>query len=98
MQMILSAYQFEGDPEALMESHRRMMDLFPPSGLDLHLAVTHEGGMTIYDSCPDLATHQAFVASPEFQGAIAQVGLPKPAAIQVLGEVHFAHLNQSVLR
>jgi hypothetical protein len=97
MPVILSAYNFEGDPEALIESHRKMMELFPPSGLDLHLAVTHDGGMTVYDSCPDLPTHEAFVASPEFAGAIAQVGLPKPQIV-VLGEVHFAHLNQSVLR
>lgn len=95
--MILSAYHFAGEADALMESHRRMMELFPPSGLDLHIAVTHEGGLTIYDSCPDLATHAAFVASPEFRGAIAQVGLPAPT-IEVIGEVHFAHLNQSVLR
>ena len=95
--MILSAYEFQGDPESLLDCHRRMMELFPPAGLDLHLAVTHEHGMTVYDSCPDLPTHQAFVASPEFAGALAQVGLPTPT-IDVLGEVHFAHLNQSVLR
>src|SRR5262249_54247762 len=97
MAMILSAYHFQGDPDPLMESHRRMMELFPASGLDLHLAVTRDDGMTIYDSCPDLATHEAFVVSPEFRGALAQVGLPDPT-IEVLGEVHFAHLNQSVLR
>ena len=95
--MILSAYQFEGDPEGLMDCHRRMMQLFPPTGLDLHIAVTNQRGLTVYDSCPDLATHQAFVASPEFAGALAEVGLPKPM-VTVLGEVHFAHLNQSALR
>ena len=95
--MILSAFHFDGDPDALMESHRRMMELFPPSGLDLHIAVTHDQGLTVYDSCPDLPTQEAFVASPEFRGAIAQVGLPSPT-IEVLGDVHFAHLNQSVLR
>ena len=95
--MILSAYHFDGDAELLMDCHRRMMELFPPTGLDLHIAVTHERGLTVYDSCPDLATQEAFVASPEFRGAIAQVGLPTPT-IEVLGEVHFAHLNQSVLQ
>ncbi len=95
--MILSAYHFSGDPDALMECHHRMMELFPPSGLDLHIAVTHDQGLTVYDSCPDLPTQEAFVASPEFRGAIAQVGLPSPT-IEVLGDVHFAHLNQSVLR
>ena len=95
--MILGAYHFDGDPDVLIESHQRMMEMFPPSGLDLHIAVTHDRGMTIYDACPDLPTHEAFVASPEFRGALAQVGLPTPT-IEVVGEVHFAHINQSVLR
>ena len=95
--MILAAYQFAGDPDALMERHHKMMEMFPPNGLDLHIAVTREQGLTVYDACPDLATHQAFVASPEFQGAISGVGLPEPS-IEVIGEVHFAHMNQSVVR
>jgi hypothetical protein len=80
-----------------MECHHRMMEMFPLSGFDLHIAVTHDHGLTVYDACPDLATHEAFVASAEFRGAIAQVGLPMPA-IDILGEVRFAHMNQSVLR
>ena len=28
------------------------MELFPMSGFDLHLAVTHERGLTVYDSLP----------------------------------------------
>ena len=95
--MILSAYHFSGDPDALLESHRRMMELFPPTGLDLHIAVTRGDGLTVFDACPDLPTQQAFVTSPEFHGAIAQAGLPTPS-IEIVGEVHFAHLNQSVLR
>jgi hypothetical protein len=95
--MILSAYHFGGDSDSLMESHRRMLELFPPAGLDLHIAVTHQRGLTVYDSCPDLATQEAFVASAEFRGTLAEVGLPTPT-VEVLGEVHFAHLNQSVLR
>ena len=95
--MILSAYHFTGDADSLMERHHKMMELFPPSGLDLHLAVTHDGGLTVFDSCPDLPTQQAFVVSPEFHGALAEVGLPTPR-IEIVGEVHFAHLNASVLR
>jgi hypothetical protein len=97
MQMILAAYHLQGDPESLMEGHRRMMELFPPAGLDLHIAVTHQRGITVYDSCPDLLTHEAFVASPEFAAALAQVGMPTPT-VEILGEVHFAHISQSVLR
>jgi len=95
--MILSAYHFDGEPNALLESHHQMMKLFPPTGLDLHLAVSHENGITVFDACPDLATQEAFVVSPEFRGTIAQVGLPDPR-VEILGEVHFAHLNQSVIR
>ena len=95
--MILSAYHFQGDAETLMDCHRRMMELYPPTGLDLHIAVTHQRGLTVYDSCPDLATQEAFVSSPEFASALAQVGLSTPS-VEVLGEVHFAHLSQSVLR
>jgi len=93
--MILSTYRFEGDPAALVESHQRMLELYPPGSLDLHLAVADDQGLTVFDSCPDLATHQAFVASAEFRGALAQVGLPSPT-IEVLGEVHFAHIRQPV--
>jgi hypothetical protein len=95
--MILATYRFDGDPDVLLESHRRMMELFPPSGLDLHIAVTDDRGLTILDACPDRPTHAAFVVSPEYRGALDQVGLPAPT-IEVLGDVHFAHLAQSVLR
>jgi hypothetical protein len=95
--MILSAYHFQGDPESLLDGHRRMMAMFPAEALDLHIAVTHEHGLTIYDSCPDLATQQAFVASPEFRAALAGAGLPTPT-IEVVGEVHFAHITEAVLR
>jgi hypothetical protein len=88
--MILSAYHFKGDADSLLEGHRRMMELFPLSGFGLHVAVTHEGGLTVYDSCPNLPTQHAFVTSPEFR-------LPAPT-IEVLGQVHFAHLNQAMLR
>jgi hypothetical protein len=95
--VILSAYHFDGNPDSLMESHHRMMAMFPPSGLDLHIAVTHERGLTVFDSCPDRPTFEAFVASPEFRAALSSVGLPEPT-IEVLGDVHFSHMNQSVLR
>lgn len=95
--MILSAYHFDGEPDALAECHHRLLDLFPPGALDLHIAVTHEHGLVVFDSCPDLPTQQAFVSSPEFHGALARAGLPTPR-VEVLGEVHFAHLDQPVPR
>jgi hypothetical protein len=95
--MILATYTFEGDPAALVEKHHEMMSLFPPTALDLHIAVTTDDGLTVFDACPDLATHKAFVVSPEFLGTIDRVGLPRPR-VDVVGEVHFATMNQSVLR
>jgi hypothetical protein len=93
--MILAAYHFDRDPDSLMDAHRRMTELFPPESLDLHIAATHDRGLTVYDACPDLATHQTFIASREFRETIAQVGLPTPT-IEIVGEVHYAHLTQSV--
>ncbi len=95
--MILATYRFDGDPETLLECHRAMVSLFPPGSLDLQLAVSTDDGLIVFDSCPDLPTHQAFVTSPEFLGTLERVGLPAPR-IEVLGEVHFATMNQSVLR
>lgn len=97
VRMILSAYRFEGDPAVLRECHQRLLELFPPGSLDLHLAVTDDEGLTIFDACPDLATQAAFAASPEFRGAIERAGLPAPA-IQVLGEVQFAHMREPIRR
>ena len=97
MHVILSAYRFEGDPDTLAERHQQLVKLFPPGALDLHIAVADDHGLTVFDACPDVATHHAFVASPEFRGAIAQVGLPAPET-EVLGEVRFAHLSEPVRR
>ncbi|HZQ84738.1 MAG TPA: hypothetical protein VFA83_07860 [Acidimicrobiales bacterium] len=94
--MILSTYTFKGDSGSLLESHRKMMEFFPPGSLDVHLAVTTDEGIVVFDACPDLPTHTAFVSSPEFLGTLERVGLPSPS-IAVLGEVHFATMNQSVI-
>ncbi len=95
--MVLTAYHFDGDPEALLEGHHKMSQMYPPNSLDLHVAISTEAGITVFDACPDRATQKAFASSPEFTGVLAQVGLPTPR-IEVLGDVHFATMNQSVLR
>ena len=95
--MILSTYTFDGDPETLLDCHRQMMAFFPPEALDLHLAVATATGLTVFDSCPDLPTHEAFVVSPEFLGTLVRVGLPKPR-IEIVGEVHFATMNKAVIQ
>jgi hypothetical protein len=95
--MVLTAYHFDGDPDTLLEAHHKLTLLYPPNALDLHVAISHDGGITVFDACPDRATQKAFAASAEFTGALAQVGLPTPRA-DVLGDVHFATMNQSVIR
>ena len=95
--MILSTYTFDGDPGTLLDRHRQMMEFFPPEALDLHVAVATTTGLTIFDSCPDLPTHEAFVVSPEFLGTLERVGLPEPR-IEIVGEVHFATMNRAVMR
>ena len=96
-EMILTAYHFDGDPNALVDSHRRMVELFPPNSLDLHVAISHERGLTVYDACPDRAAQQVFAASPEFLATLAQVGLRSPT-IEVLGDVRYAHVNEEMRR
>jgi hypothetical protein len=95
--MILSTYRFDGDPATLIDGHRRLVELFPPGSLDLHVAVSDENGLTVFDACPDLATQKAFATSPGFRNALEQAGLPPPT-VEVLGEIHFAHLREPVQR
>ena len=94
--MVLTAYHFDGDPDTLLEAHHKMTLLYPPNSLDLHVAITSEQGITVFDACPDRATQKAFAASPEFAATLTQVGLPTPR-IEVLGDVHYATMNQSVI-
>ena len=77
--MILATYTFDGDPDVLLETHHEMMSLFPPNSLDLHLAVTTDAGLTVFDSCPDLATHEAFVVEPRVPRHPRSCRPPAPA-------------------
>jgi hypothetical protein len=84
--MYLTAYHFEGDPPTLAAAHARMVELFPPGALDLHLCVTTGDGIVVFDACPSREVAEAFRASPEFLRAVESAGLPAPRAESV-GEV-----------
>ena len=93
--MILTAYHYDGDPDALLAGHRKMLEHFPQGSLDIHLAVAHERGLIVYDACPDRPTQQAFAASEGFRTLNETCGLPFPR-VEVLGEVHHAEVKEPV--
>ena len=89
--MFLSAYHFDGDRIELVAAHQRLLEHFPPETLDLHLCVTTDTGIVVFDACPSRAVHDQFINSPHFLGTVAAAGLSTPR-IEPLGEVHLAHL------
>lgn len=91
--MFLSAYHFDGDPSRLVAAHQRLLERFPLEALDLHLCVTTDSGIVVFDACPSRAVHEQFSRSPDFLGAVVAAGLPTPR-IEPLGEVHLVHLRE----
>ena len=68
---------------------------FPIDALDVHLCITHDNGLTIFDACPTKAIHEQFTKSDTFLDAVAGAGLPAPR-IEGLGDVQAAHLREEV--
>jgi hypothetical protein len=91
--MFLGSYDFDGDPAGLLPAYERLLAQYPPDGLDLHVCVIREGGITVYDACPSRADFDGFLASGEFHAAVAAAGLPVPR-VSGLGEVHRARIRQ----
>jgi hypothetical protein len=93
--VFLGAYHFDGDPAELARGHQRLLDRFPLASLDLHLCVLHDDGITVFDACPSREVFTAFSRSAEFCAAVTAAGLPSPRT-EPLGEVHAAHLRETV--
>ncbi|ROZ72746.1 hypothetical protein [Ramlibacter sp. WS9] len=87
--MYLSVYRFEGDTAVLAAAYGRLLASMPTDKFDFHACIERPGGIEIYDACPTREVHEAFVASPEFRGALAQAGLPSPEIVP-LGETRAA--------
>jgi hypothetical protein len=90
--MYLSAYHFAGDPALLAVAYERLISEFDIDGMLLQACAVGEAGDTVIDACPDRATYQHFVASPEFRNALAKAGLPQPR-VEALGEVAHAYVH-----
>jgi hypothetical protein len=93
--VFLGAYHFDGDPTALSAGHDQLMTQFPPGSIDLHVCVTHERGITVFDACPSRDVFTGFAQSPDFLQALTAAGLPTPR-VEPLGDVHAAELRAPV--
>lgn len=85
--MFLSAYYFDGDPTDLVAAHDRLLSMLPADGLDLHICVVTDLGITVFDACPSREVFEGFSRSPEFLSVVSEAGLPQPR-LDPLGEIH----------
>ena len=93
--LYLGAFHFDGDPGELLPGYHRLLEQFPIDALDVHLCITHDNGLTVFDACPTQAVHEQFTTSYTFLDAVAGAGLPAPR-IEGLGDVLVAHLREEV--
>ena len=93
--MYLGAAYFDGDPGELLPAYQRMLDTFGLEALDVHLCITRDGGLTVFDACPTREIYEEFIRSETFLGAIAAAGLPIPR-VSGLGDVQVAHVRRTV--
>ena len=93
--LYLGAFHFDGDPGELLLGYHRLVEQFPIDSLDVHLCVTRDNGLTIFDACPTKTVHEQFSTSCTFLDAVAAAGLPAPR-IEGLGDVQVAHLRDEV--
>src|SRR5207248_6679021 len=69
--MYLGAVYFDGDPGELLPAYQRMLDKFGLEALDVHLCITTDAGLTVFDACPTREIYEEFTRSETFLGAIA---------------------------
>jgi hypothetical protein len=87
--MFLGRYDYDGDPAVLLPAYDSLMAEMPPGQVFFHACVVRDGGITIYDACPDAAVFAAFSSDPDTLAAMAAAGLPAPV-VTPLGDVHNA--------
>ena len=51
----LGAAYFDGDPGGLLPAYQRMLERFGLEALDVHLCITSDAGLTVFDACPTKA-------------------------------------------
>ena len=80
--MYLGAVHFDGDPRELLPAYGRMLEKFGLETLDVHLCITRDGGLTVFDACPTKEIYEEFTRSETFLGAIA-AALGRPRRVEV---------------
>jgi len=90
--MYLGLYRFNGNRDEFLLAYEKLLQMMPPENLHLHVCVSDENGISIYDACPTREIFEAFSNSPDMQTAIKSAGLPQPEINQI-GEVHTAFLG-----
>ena len=90
--MFLGTYRFEGDPAKLKQAYDRMLEMAPHDNLSLHVCVTDDTGMWIYDTCPDRQAFTEFSTGEFLRNLCKDSGLPDPRVTQV-GDVHAAFVS-----
>ena len=93
--MYLGAVYFDGDPGELLPAYQRMLEKFGLESLDVHLCITTDAGLTVFDACPTREIYEEFTRSETFLGAIAEAGLPEPR-VSGLGNIQVAHVRQAI--
>jgi len=93
--MYLGAAHFDGDPGQLLPAYRQMLEKFGLEALDVHLCITRDGGLTVFDACPTREIYEEFTRSETFLGAIAAAGLPAPR-VSGLGDIQVAHVRREI--
>jgi hypothetical protein len=93
--MYLGAVHFDGDPGQLLPAYLQMLEKFGLEALDVHLCITRDGGLTVFDACPTKEIYEEFTRSETFLGAITAAGLPAPR-VSGLGDIQVAHVRQEI--
>jgi hypothetical protein len=95
--MFLGRYDFDGDPESLLPAYDRLMQQIPDENISFHICVTHEGGISIVDTCPSREVFDGFSTSPELFSLMEDAGLPRPIAVPI-GDVYVARAESDTFR
>lgn len=94
--MYLGKYEFEGDPERLVDAYDRLMAGIPPEAIGFHICVKRSNGITIYDTCPTAEVFEATAHDPDMRAAMADAGLPEPK-VTPLGAAHSARASATLV-
>ncbi|GAB2740755.1 hypothetical protein GCM10027038_43990 [Arthrobacter bambusae] len=78
--MFMGVYHFDGDSAQLLEGHKRMVGLLPPGALKIHVCLSTEGGISVYDTCPDRATFDRFSSGHSSRNSSRKLDCPNPGS------------------